>query len=120
MILAANVRSRSDWEDAVIGLDASTGRERFREDGGAHGQHFQGPLALAGSRVFYVANTTPQLRVLDDAGHLVWGGSLKTEFVVSTEVVGGFVEPLRGKAVLAQPWLLVAREKVGLVAFAVK
>jgi hypothetical protein len=42
-----------------------------------------------------------------------------TKFVVSTEVVGGFVEALRGEPVLAPPFLLLAREAGGLEAYRV-
>lgn len=94
-------------------LDVSDGHDLWslRTTGG--GEHFGSDFAMGGDRVAIVSNIGPQLRVLDGSGRMVLGARLETKGVVSTEVIGTFVEDVRGLTIIP-PFLLFARAKIGL------
>lgn len=113
-VMATAVRSKSDYQEQLIALDATDGHELFMKDSGAHGEHYQSRLAIGDEQLVFLSNITPNVRVVDNRGNPVFGAPLTTQFVVATEVVGGFVEPLRGNPFLVPPFLALPRKEKGL------
>ena len=114
VVLTSWVRKKDEHDERVIALDLGDGHELWAKQSSGGGEHFSSDLALSGDRAMFIANITPEIRVFDVRGNLVLGAPLKTQFVVSTEVVGGFVEVLNGEVVMTPSLLLLARDKVGL------
>ena len=116
-VMASFVRTRQDYDDRLFALDAKDGHELWTKWSGNGGGHFGSDLAIADDRLVYFGNLTPQMHIVDARGAPVFEGPIATRGVISTEVIGSFMDPIRGGPFLAPPFLAIAPGEHGLQFF---
>src|SRR5206468_728324 len=91
----------------LIGYRSRDGVVLWKREASPGGESYWPTLAGSADSVVYFSNLSPHWRELNGQGELLNSGQLPTEFVVGTEVVGGFLSDLKGDPILIPPVLLL-------------